>query len=98
MAEWEEWPNGILITTTYILRRVPPFLSTKMGRPRSEKAAAAERKIQEALASLEAGEYENPHQAALALGISTSTLARRANGGLSRQEANEPNQFLTAGE
>jgi hypothetical protein len=47
---------------------------------------------------LAAGEHKNPHQAALAHGISTSTLARRAKGGLSRQEANEPNQFLTAGE
>lgn len=69
-----------------------------MGRPRSQKAAETEKKVQEALLGLESGKYANPHVAAQALGISTSTMNRRANGGLSRQEANEPNQFLTAGE
>lgn len=69
-----------------------------MGRPRSQKAAETEKKVQEALLGLKSGKYANPHAAAQALGISTSTMNRRANGGLSRQEANEPNQFLTAGE
>jgi DDE superfamily endonuclease/Tc5 transposase DNA-binding domain len=92
MAEWD-FSLDQLPRKRVLLTKLP-----QMVRPRSEKAAVTEKKVQEALAGLESGKYKNPHAAAKELGISESTMNRRAHGGLSRQEANEPNQFLTAGE
>jgi hypothetical protein len=57
--------------------------SIKMVCPLSQTAADSETRIQRALADLGSGKYKTPHAAALAHGVSTSTMSRRAKGGLS---------------
>ena len=69
-----------------------------MPRPRSEKAADTESKVQAALDGLSAGTYKTPYQAAKTLGLSTSTLSQRMNRGKSRVEARESQQKLSKAE
>lgn len=65
---------------------------------RSVKATEAEAKLSEALEGIASGKYATQYQAAKALGLSTSTLARRFRGGKSRIDAREYQQALTGAE
>ena len=66
-----------------------------MPKPRSEKMIKKEKLIDEALPGLENCPYKTPYDAAKALGVSQSTLYRRAAGGKSRVQASEEQQNLT---
>jgi len=65
---------------------------------RSQKAAETEAKLSAALEGITSGKYATQYQAAKALGLSTSTLARRFGGGKSRADAREHQQALSEAE
>ena len=66
-----------------------------MTRKRSEKRAEREALVLQALDGIRKGEWENPWQAAQALGISKDTISRRLTGGKSIAEARENDQLLS---
>ena len=69
-----------------------------MVRPINAKAEEAEKAIQKAIAGIKNKTYRSLNQAAQELGVSKGTLHRRLNGEMSRSEAQEKNQLLTAQE
>src|SRR5436305_12640198 len=69
-----------------------------MPRPRSQKAAEKEARIQEALVGLSNGLYPSEYAAAKALGLSANTLGRRRKGGKSIAERHESSQLLSVAE
>ena len=69
-----------------------------MVRPINAKAEDAEKAIQKSIDGIKDRMYRSLNQAAQELGVSKGTLHRRLNGGMSRSEAQEKNQLLTAQE
>jgi hypothetical protein len=65
---------------------------------RNTKAAEAEARLSEALEGIASQKYATQYQAAKALGLLTSTLARWFRGGKSRIDAREYQQALTRAE
>jgi hypothetical protein len=56
----------------------------------SSKEATNREKLAKAIAGLEDGTYKTPYEEAKGTGASSRTLNRRLKGGLTRQQAREP--------
>jgi len=65
---------------------------------RKPKTIEQDQRTERALAGLQSGEWTTPYQAAKETGACRQTVARRWGGGMSRSDARESQQKLTATE